>query len=71
MCEDGAPIENILTEDCYHLSERGLTILAGNFKNNIRKALNLSQPDRSRSRGLGRGVGRGRGFGGGRGAANN
>ena len=66
MCHDGLPISDCLSDDGYHLSDKGVTQLAGNIRRAIHSVLGIPLPnrrDRSRSRGRGRGRGRGQGRG--------
>lgn len=65
MLVNGSPSDDLLEDDKYHLSPKGLSYLAFNLKTAMYSALNMTMPTpqrgRSRSRGPGaRGRGRGR-----------
>ena len=66
MLVNGNPNDNLLCEDRYHLSEKGISLLASNIKRAIHVALDIPlPPTRSRSRSRQRqhkGRGRGRGY---------
>lgn len=66
MCHDGIPIKDLLSDDGFHLSDKGVFKLASNIKKALHTALDIPLPkrDRSRPRFRGRGLGRGRGRGG-------
>ena len=62
MLSYGNPVDNLLTEDKFHLSERGVSMLASNLKREIHSVLKIPMPAPHRRRSRSRGPkGRGRG----------
>lgn len=67
MLYQGNPIDDLLEEDKYHLSQKGVSYLANNIKRAIHETLNIPIPSRPRGRSPGRGQSLNRGRGRGRG----
>ena len=63
MMWHGSPIDELLNEDKYHLSTKGVSILASNLKKAIHSVLDIPMPPKPRGRSRSRGpLGRGRGL---------